>query len=82
MVRSISDTQCRLGLLECTQNDLLLGSPVRGGRRSDFIAVFKYTAIIGVDETTRMTGNNLPLPFVHSEYQLPAPLSASVTANE
>ncbi|KAI9321500.1 peptidase M24, structural domain-containing protein [Dichotomocladium elegans] len=75
--RALSSKQARLGLSSLLAHELINPlSPMRSSKASDIVCQFKATALVTNDGVVRTTAL-LPLPFVHSQYCIPAQTAAA-----
>jgi hypothetical protein len=77
---NIEEGKMRLGLQECMQHGLLTVLPVEHVKRGHVAAQFSFTATVQPDVTYKITNADVPLPFVHSKWNLPADLAQFVTS--
>ncbi|CAO3613275.1 unnamed protein product [Cunninghamella blakesleeana] len=72
--RSLSSNQTRLGLNSLVNNELIISHPaLRSTNNSDKVAQFKTTVLLTPKENIGIlrTTLPLPLPYVHSQYNIP-----------
>jgi len=65
-LRSLDEKKRRLGIVELVKHELLDAYPVLYEREGEFVAQFKFTALILPSSTMRL--NAFPLPHVTSDY--------------
>lgn len=71
-LRALKDEKtARLGITECLKHDLVEPYPVLYEKPGEFVAQFKFTAIITPSGTVRLT--NHPEPLVRSDHQITDP---------
>ncbi|KAI9228644.1 MAG: peptidase M24, structural domain-containing protein [Piptocephalis tieghemiana] len=70
-VRSIQDPRFRLGLTECVNHGLLTPYSAREEKAGEHVAQFTLTVLITPSGPVRLTRSPIPLPWVHSEMEIP-----------
>lgn len=70
-LRWIEDKHARFGMTELVNHGLVHPYPVLYEKEGEFIAQFKFTALVGPDGATRITQH--PLPYVQSQYAVEDP---------
>lgn len=68
LLSALAEKKRRLGIVELVKHDLLDSYPVLYERDGEFVAQFKFTALILPSSTMRM--NAFPLPHVSSQYSV------------
>ncbi|CDH53242.1 proliferation-associated protein 2g4-like [Lichtheimia corymbifera JMRC:FSU:9682] len=75
--RALTTKQARLGLSSLIQHELITPYvPMRSSRTSDLVAQFKATILVTSEGLIRTTSSPA-LPFVHSQYCIPAETTAA-----
>ncbi|KAF9302820.1 Proliferation-associated protein 2G4 [Mortierella antarctica] len=69
--RALENKRHRLGVTELASHQLLTPYPIYYTRASEKVAQFKMTVLVAANGTTRITPP-LSLPYVHSDYTIPA----------
>ena len=65
-IRSFEDEKkARLGVIECAKHDLMEPYPVYYEKEGEFVAEFKFTALLMPNGTMKITG----IPFEIENYQ-------------
>jgi len=65
------EKKAKLGIVECVKHDLVHSYPVLFEKAGDYVAHFKFTALLLPGGTSKLT--SFPLPHVTSEYSLKDP---------
>jgi len=60
--------KAKLGITELLKHDMLEYYPVLKEKDGEYVAQFKFTAILTRSETMKLTSQ--PLPFVKSDYEI------------
>eukprot|EP01111_Echinosteliopsis_oligospora_P009687 TRINITY_DN287_c0_g1_i1.p1 TRINITY_DN287_c0_g1~~TRINITY_DN287_c0_g1_i1.p1 ORF type:complete len:412 (-),score=146.16 TRINITY_DN287_c0_g1_i1:25-1260(-) len=84
-IRALEDKHVRFGLTECETHGLINAFPVVQERDGEYVAQFKYTALVGTAGAVKLTGHALPL--VSSQYAIDNPelktlLASSISFNK
>lgn len=80
--RFSEETSNQFGVKECLEHNLLTALPAYSSKSGSAVCHFKFTAVVQDTQTVRITNAGLPLPYVHSEYSLPAPLAAALESTQ
>lgn len=67
-LRAFDESRAKLGITECLKHDLVFTYPVLAEKQGEFVAQFKFTALIQSTGTKKL--NNWTLPFVSSEHKV------------
>lgn len=67
-LRAFDESRAKLGITECLKHDLVYTYPVLTEKQGEFVAQFKFTALIQSTGTKKL--NNWTLPFVSSEHKV------------
>lgn len=70
-LRAFDESRAKLGITECLKHDLLHTYPVMAEKQGEFVAQFKFTALIQSTGTKKL--NSWNLPFVTSEHKITDP---------
>jgi len=70
-LRALDEKRAKLGIVECVNHDLVHPYPVLFEKAGEFIAQFKFTALILPSQTHKLS--SFQLPFVKSEYSIEDP---------
>lgn len=62
------EKRAKLGITECFKHELVDAYPVLFEKDGEYVAQFKFTAVIKPGETVKLTSH--PLPFVQSEFSV------------
>merc|ERR1712063_246351 len=75
-LRSLDEKRGRLGIVECSKNNLMDDYPVVYEQDGEFVAQFKFTVLLLPNSIQKLNAFNLP--FVQSEYNITEPALTSV----
>jgi len=70
-LRALDEKKGKLGIIECVKHDLVHPYPVLFEKSGEYIAQFKFTALILPSQTLKLT--SFQLPYVKSEYSIEDP---------
>jgi len=71
-IRALDEKQGRLGIVECLNHGLVVPYPVLYEKQGEFVAQFKFTALIQPNGTIMPITTNKP-PFVKSDKSIDDP---------
>merc|ERR1711971_893647 len=69
-MRNFENNRARLGITECVRSNLVQPYPILSEKHGEFVAQFKFTAVIGLKGTVQVTGLPLDMSSVHGEQQI------------
>jgi hypothetical protein len=79
-LRNLEEKHVRFGLSELEKNGLVTPYPVLFEKNGEFVAQFKFTALVGTGAAKRMTTH--PLPYVQSEFSVEDPALKELLASQ
>lgn len=69
-MRAFEGNRAKLGITECRRSNLVQPYPVLSEKQGEFVAQFKYTAIIAPQGTMQITGLPLDMSTVETDTQI------------
>ena len=76
-LRALDENRGRLGITECLKHELVKSYPVVYEKDGEFVAQFKYTALILAGSTQKINGP-FALPYVTSQFNITDPAILSI----
>jgi len=69
-MRNFEENRSRLGITECVRNNMVQPYPVLSEKHGEYVAQFKFTAVLNPKATIQITGLPLDMASVHPTHQI------------